>query len=265
MCLCVLAASSFVMMEEHKHTYGDVVVFPYDGGQHRTGTQLGPDVVVNTLEVKDVHKVDVDHGDGYKLKSADELIIRERPFGTEFMWNADSLKKNTRLIYDTVGSKSSTDCFGMFGDHSMEGGFFMGNQRRLKKLGFNHHLVMMDAHGDSHHPSSSPSGLFLIIYFFFLAFVFVKGLCLPKAFVFVLCFFFFLFVLPRECCFHFLFFSFSLFLSSPPPPFLCCFPFFFLHHSFWGLWTLGSDFFLFLQKKKKNPASEENMPFSSRA
>ena len=157
------------MMEEHKHTYGDVVVFPYDGGQHRTGTQEGPDVVLNTLEVKDVNRVPVDHGDGYKLKSVDEPVLRERPYGIEFMWNADSLKKNTRLIYDTAKSYTTTDCFGMFGDHSMEGGFFLGNQRRLRKLGFNHHLIMMDAHGDSHHPSSSPSGL----YFFFSLFLFL--------------------------------------------------------------------------------------------
>ena len=74
------------------------------------------------------------------------------------MWNAESLKEATRSIYDVGRTFQATDCFGLFGDHSMEGGFFLGNQRRLRKLGFNHHLVMMDAHGDSHHPTTSPSG-----------------------------------------------------------------------------------------------------------
>mmetsp|Transcript_38844 Transcript_38844/g.61520 ORF Transcript_38844/g.61520 Transcript_38844/m.61520 type:complete len:350 (-) Transcript_38844:26-1075(-) len=143
---------------KQRHTYDDVLVFPYDGGQHRTGTQDGPDVVLNKTEEKNFRKMEVDHGDGYKLKDADEPILRERPFGTDFMWNSESLKKNTRLLYNTTSNYTTTDCFGLFGDHSMEGGFFMGNQRRLKKLGFNHHLIMMDAHGDSHHPSSSPSG-----------------------------------------------------------------------------------------------------------
>ena len=73
-------------MKEFEHTYGDMVVFPYDGGQHRTGTQNGPDVVLNLLDVKDVKRVPVDHGDGYVLKSVDEPVLRERPFGSEFMW-----------------------------------------------------------------------------------------------------------------------------------------------------------------------------------
>ena len=210
------------MIEElrEKHTYGDVLVFPYDGGQHRTGTQEGPGFLLNTLEVKDVLKIEVDPGDGYKLKDADEPILRERPVGNEFMWNADSLKKNTRLLYDTTHSYKTTDCFGLFGDHSMEGGFFMGNQKRLRKLGFNHHLIMMDAHGDSHHPASSPSGFhFLFFFLFFLSFFLFLFLfsCFLVFFSFLV--FFFLFFFSCFFCFFFFPFFFSFLLFPFPFPF----------------------------------------------
>mmetsp|Transcript_33847 Transcript_33847/g.46325 ORF Transcript_33847/g.46325 Transcript_33847/m.46325 type:complete len:350 (+) Transcript_33847:48-1097(+) len=139
----------------------ELVVFPFDGGQHRTGTQEGAEVLLSRLGKKkeNVNFIDVEHGDGYAHKSTDTPIVRKGPVGSSpFMWNPEALKNNTRLIYDTARNYETPDCFGLFGDHSMEGGFFLGNSQRLSKHGFNHHLIMMDAHGDSHHPSSSPSG-----------------------------------------------------------------------------------------------------------
>ena len=104
-----------------------LLVFPYDGGQHRTGTREGPTVLLEKLQTKpkNIEMIEVNHGTGYEGKDQETPIVREGPVGSApFMWNAESLKTNTRLIAETVSNRKTPDCFCLFGDHSMEGGFF---------------------------------------------------------------------------------------------------------------------------------------------
>ena len=136
-----------------------IYAFPFDGGQDRSGTHLGPQRLLDKGLFKQAQRyqpttllqLQTDSGTGYQAPYTGV------PEGRAFIRNSEAIKAQSHHIAEEaygIASQPFDYQLGLFGDHSMEGGHFLGLKRAY---GEDLQLFFVDAHGDSHTPESSPS------------------------------------------------------------------------------------------------------------